>query len=389
MVIGITIAAFVLVALLIGIDRERRRRNRTKQREQQETGGASSGGTHSLSAELSPLWLEWFASAAGGGRRRRSREDAAGIAPASSSARRDLMLAGVAEKWEDTGSSAADDESYRGDLRLMAMVEVGQEEQEEVEERGGHECKDRVAVSQATDDEVSPTATGVDKIGDDEEVSLATSQALGGGAAVACPAATCVAADSCTRTGFPSWFPFYRPSSSSDSRSLPLANGDALSRALPDQEEFPAAPEFEPDPSWNPDDNSVGSRGANVEPFQPYLPTNTAEAAAVEEDQSSLVALASQSQVNASTAAAMVDDQSSLVALASQNPSASVRATSAAEDQVSLIALASYNSSSYDKALPGVLSYRMMPIELTSDEELIDIPLQDATFRAADNTVDL
>jgi hypothetical protein len=151
-------------------------------------------------------------------------------------------------------------------------------------------------------------------------------------------------------------------------------------------EDVPAMADFEPDPSWNPDDNSVGSREASAEPFQPYHPA----AVAVAEDQSSLVALASQSQVTAAAATTpAADDQSSLVALASQNPSASVRAAAAAEDQVSLIALASQNSTSYDKAIPGVLSYRMMPVELTPDEDLIDIPLQDATFRAADNTVDL
>jgi hypothetical protein len=356
MVIGVAIGGFLLLALLVGLERERRRKRQNEDDDDdvddgattQARGSPSSTGADAASSSSSKaaaaagagatagLWMMWMSK-----RGRRDPKDAP-----SSSSKRALPLA--AEQWDDTGS-VVDEGSYRGDLRLMAMVEVGQEEDE------GHYANDKsvVGAPPPTGNESSPASTAktgvlssssstasaadTDKTNyDNDDGSIETAQAIGA-AATSCPQPACFAGDACAKTTFASLFGYYRGLASS-SKAQPLADEsreavDAATATEPAVEDLPN--EFEPDRSWNPDDNSVGSR--DVDPgndlFQPCSPAN------------------------------MTDDQSSLVALASQNSG-------------------SYGA--HAAAVPGVLSYRTMPVEITPDEDLIDVPLRPVTFCAAD-----
>jgi hypothetical protein len=378
MVIGVVIGSLVLLALLVGLERERRRK---RQNEDEDGGGDDDGATTrargsqgstteasspskagaaaatTAAAASTGLWMAWM-----GKRGRRGPKDA----PASSS-KRALPLA--AEEWDDTGS-VMEDGSYRGDLRLMAMVEVGQEE-EEGKKEGDYVYGKEVAGAPSTGNQNSPASTArtgalsssssaasgadTDKTNNDndndndDDGSIETEQAIGAAAATSCPQPACFAGDACAKTTFASLFGYYRglASSSSSSTKQTLADGsrEVGNAAGPIAvEELPV--EFEQDRSWNPDDNSVGSREAadpSTDLFQPCSP------------------------------AAMADDQSSLVALASQN-SGTGTGTGAGTG----------TGTWSGAAVPGVLSYRTMPVEITPDEDLIDVPLRPVTFRAAD-----
>jgi hypothetical protein len=377
MVIGVVIGSLLLLALLVGLERERRRKRQnededgdgdddnatTRARGSQgstteatspsKAGAAAATATAAASAGL---WMAWM-----GKRGRRDPKDA----PAAS--KRALPLA--AEEWDDTGS-VMEDGSYRGDLRLMAMVEVGQEEEEEdEEERGSYGNGKTVAGAPPTGNQNSPASTArtgalssssstasgadTDKTNNDhdneDDGSIETEQAIGAAAATSCPQPACFAGDACAKTTFASLFGYYRglaspSSSSSSSTKQPLVDGsrEVADTAAPIAvEELPA--EFEQDRSWNPDDNSVGSREAadpSTDLFQPCSP-----------------------------ATAMADDQSSLVALASQNSGTGAGTGTGTWGGA---------------AVPGVLSYRTMPVEITPNEDLIDVPLRPVTFRAAD-----